>query len=435
MNDSTVAGIEPLIPGGLGQLDIPMEQQLVIERGLGARVWDVNGREYVDCVMGSGPLILGHAHPAFVEAIQSQAARGSTFYAFSPQIMQLVEELIEAIPCAEQIKFTSTGSEAIQYALRLARAHTGRDKILKFEGGYHGHSEYAVFSYGPKELRPFPEAYPQSLEVTEGVRQDVLVAPFNDLERTEEILAAHGDEVACIILEPVQRAITPRQGFLQGLRQLADKHGALLIYDEIVTGFRLAYGGAQEFYGVEPDIAVYGKAMSGGYPIAALAGRAEVMAFSDPAHPSGKIHFSGTFNGHALGAAAALATLAVLREPGTYERLHEVGRRFSQGLSGRFRKHGVSGQALGVGPWLQVVLGDEEIDDYRSLARADLAGAAALNMEVFKRGVYNNPGSKIYLSLAHTDEDLDFVLDAYDQALEELVQRSGRGCQHEDRDS
>ena len=423
MTDSTVAGIDPLIPGGLGQLDIPKERQLIIERGRGARVWDVDGREYVDCIMGSGPLILGHAHPAFVEAIQSQASRGSTFYAFTPQIMQLVEELIEAIPCAEQIKFTSTGSEAIQYALRLARAHTGRDKILKFEGGYHGHSEYAVFSYGPKELKPFPEAYPQSLGVTEGVRKDVLVAPFNDLEATAEILAEHADEVACIILEPVQRAITPRQGFLQGLRQLADAHGALLVYDEIVTGFRLAYGGAQAYYGVEPDIAVYGKAMSGGYPIAALAGRADVMAFSDPSHPSGKIHFSGTFNGHALGAAAALATLKILREPGTFERLHEVGRRFSDGLTALFRHHGVPGQVLGVGPWSQVVLGDGEIDDYRTLAKADLAGAAALNLEVLERGVYNNPGSKIYLSLAHTDEDIDFVLDAYDQSLAELGER------------
>jgi len=425
MNDATVAGIDPLIPGGLGQLDIPKKRQLIIERGSGARVWDVEGREFVDCIMGSGPLILGHAHPAFVKAIQTQASRGSSFYAFTPQIMALVEELIEAIPCAEQLKFTSTGSEAIQYALRLSRARTGRDKILKFEGGYHGHSEYAVFSYAPKDLSPFPSAYPQSLGVTEGVRKDVLVAPFNDLACTGEILADHAGEIACIIVEPVQRAIVPRAGFLQGLRDLADAHGSILVFDEIVTGFRLAYGGAQAYYGVEPDLAVYGKAMSGGYPIAVLAGRQDVMAFSDPAHRAGKIHFSGTFNGHALGAAAALATLAVLREPGSFERLHEVGRRFSDGLTALFRHHGIAGQVLGIGPWYQVVLGGATIDDYRSFANADLAGAAALNLGVLKRGVYNNPTSKIYLSLAHTDEDVDFVLNAYDQALAELI-RAGQ---------
>lgn len=409
-----------VIPGAsLGRMQLPRDLSIVVERGQGARLWDVSGREWLDFLMGSGPLVLGHAHPEIVSTLQEQVARGTTFYALSPDIVELAEELVRAVPCAEQVKFTSTGSEAVQYALRLARAYTGRRRVLKFEGGYHGHSEYAVFSYAPAQPPDFPAAVPESLGVTEGVRQDVLVAPFNDLDQTAAILAAHGGEVAAIIVEPVQRSILPRPGFLAGLRRLADQHGAVLVFDEIVTGFRLAYGGAQSAYGVQPDLATYGKALAGGYPIAAVAGRRAIMAYTDPEHAAGKVHFSGTFNGHALAAAAALATLRVLRQPGTYERLAQVGAMAKHSLEDLLRRRGVAGQVLGGGPWFQLVLGDHDVYDYRSYQRLDLAGTKALNMHVIRQGILLNPSSKSYLSLAHSDADLEQLAAAYAGALDQ----------------
>lgn len=403
------------VPGNLGRLDVP--PTLVIERGDGALVWDVDGNEYVDCLMGSGPLILGHAHPAWNEAMKEQLDRGTTFITWNPQAMELSEILIDAIPCAEAIKYTNTGSEAIMYALRFARAATGRNKILKFEGGYHGHGEYAVFSYASRANEPYPAAVAEGLGVTPGVKQDVLVAPYNDLDTAGAILDAHAGEVACIVVEPVQRSIMPEPGFLAGLRRLADEHGALLLFDEIVTGFRLAWGGAQEYFGVTPDLATYGKAMAGGYPIAVVAGRADVLAYANPKNADGKIHFSGTFNGHALGATAALATLQILREPGTYERLAAIGKQLEESVNAVLATHGLEGFLLAGNSWFELILGATEVRDHAGYLATDRQRAVAINQVVMEQGILLNTTAKSYLSLAHHEDIVDRVSSAFESAI------------------
>ncbi len=324
-----LARAQRLFPGGsLSTLKLPEDLDLVITRGEGAHVWDASGREYIDYVLGSGPLILGHAHPAVVEAVQRQAALGSTFYAMNESALALAQEIHEAVPCAEQVRFTGSGSEATFFAMRLARAFTGREKILKFEGGYHGYSDYAIMSSAPRELENFPRAQPDSAGIPRALEDTVLVAPYNDLGTTARLVDEHRGELAAVIVEPVQREIAPQDGFLAGLREITEKAQVLLIFDEVVTGFRLAYGGAQEYYDVVPDLAALGKTISGGYPLAVVVGRADIMDATNPERKgtSGFVHQSGTFSGNPVCAAAGLATVLELKKPGAYERLHHVGR-------------------------------------------------------------------------------------------------------------
>ncbi|MEM7318086.1 MAG: aminotransferase class III-fold pyridoxal phosphate-dependent enzyme, partial [Pseudomonadota bacterium] len=248
--------------GGFGNFD----PSVFIRRGQGSRVWDENGKEYVDYLIGSGPMLLGHGHPEVIEAIQRQLPHGLTFFANNALAVELAEEICAAVPCAEQVRYTASGGEADMYAIRLARAYTGRDKIVKFEGGYHGMCAEAQMSLAPTHLANFPLAVPDSAGIPASVQAEMLIAPFNDPDYVRSLLAEHGSEVAAIVVEPLQRIIAPEPGFLQVLREEADKYGILLVFDEVVTGFRLAYGGAQEAYGVVPDIATLGKIIGGGFP-------------------------------------------------------------------------------------------------------------------------------------------------------------------------
>ncbi|MEO0914873.1 MAG: aminotransferase class III-fold pyridoxal phosphate-dependent enzyme, partial [Pseudomonadota bacterium] len=256
---------DALPAGGFGNFD----PGIMIARGAGSRVWDEDGREYIDYLIGSGPMLLGHGHPEVMEAVLQQLPRGMTFFANNSAGVALAEAIIDAVPCCEQIRFVTSGGEADMYAMRLARAYTGRDKILKFEGGYHGMSAEAQMSLAPEARVNFPQAVPDSAGIPRAVADQMLIAPFNDLAAVEALLSEHKD-IAAIIAEPLQRIIPPEPGFLQGLRALCDRYHVLLIFDEIVTGFRLAYGGAQERYGVTPDICTLGKIIGGGFPLAAL---------------------------------------------------------------------------------------------------------------------------------------------------------------------
>src|SRR5262249_37490208 len=320
-----------VLPGAcLGQYPLPPELSFVVERAAGARIVDVRGRTYLDYVLGSGPLLLGHAHPALVQAVQEQVARGSTSLWLSEPSIPLAEAVVGAVPCAEQVRFLSTGTEATMFACRMARTFNRREKILKFEGGWHGLHDYAMVGNWrlPSEA-PYPSPPPDVGGIPAGTLASVLVAPFNDLATTREIVTRYADDLAAIIVEPLQRAVRPRPGFLAGLRDVAHGAGALLVFDEVVTGFRLAYGGAQEHYGVLPDLAVSGKALTCGFPLAAIAGRADVMATADPAR-KGSLDYaalSGTLSGNALACAAGVAALAELRRPGVYPRLHALGER------------------------------------------------------------------------------------------------------------
>ncbi|MBA2450905.1 MAG: aspartate aminotransferase family protein [Chloroflexi bacterium] len=412
------------LPGGaFGLFRLPDEVRFVPREGRGSKLYDVDGREYVDYLLGSGPLILGHAHPAVVQAVSEQAARGSHFYLPSKPAIRLAEELSRAAPCAEQVRFVGSGSEATFFALRLARAFTGRDKILKFEGGYHGVGDYAQYSTAPHGPVDYPLAHPESAGIPRVLDEQVLIAPFNDLETTTRLIAEHAAELAAVIVEPLQRSIPPAPGFLPGLRAASREHGVLLVLDEVVTGFRLAWGGAQEHYGVECDVAAYGKALSGGYPLAAVAGRRDVMALCDPRR-SGSTDYaviSGTLSGNPLAAAAGLATLAELRQPGVYERLHAVGNSLRDGLAEVGRKVGLPLHAPGEGPVFAPVIGEGEIADARDLARADARATYRFGVELVREGILFTPGSKMYISTAHTDADVDRTLVAAERALARVV--------------
>jgi glutamate-1-semialdehyde 2,1-aminomutase len=416
-----------ILPGAcLGQNSLPAELSFVVERGEGARLIDLEGRSYLDYVLGSGPLLLGHAHPAIVRAVQEQVARGSTFFWLSEASVRLAEAVVEAVPCAEQVRFVSTGTEATMFASRMARTFTRREKILKFEGGWHGLHDYAmVGNWRVPSEAPYPYPGPDIGGVPKGALESVLVAPFNDLATTERLATAAGADLAAIIVEPLQRSIRPLPGFLAGLRDLTRRLDALLIFDEVVTGFRLAYGGAQERYGILPDLAVYGKALTCGFSLAAIAGRGDVMATADPAR-KGSLDYaalSGTLSGNALAAAAGLAALAELRRPGVYERLHALGERLRYGIARRAERLGVPVQVLGDGPIAQVFFVDPAValTSDRALRSADGRKATRFALECVRRGIFTLPGTKLYLSLAHTDTDVDWTLDAMEESLRTAV--------------
>jgi len=270
------------VGGSVAEYHLPLEVEMIVSHGKGSKLYDIKGKEYVDCVLGSGPLILGHCHPAVVEAVEKQIKKGSTFYYLNEATIQLGEKILKASPCAEKVKFATTGSEAVLYSLRMARAFTGREKILRFEGAFHGGSDIALHGWKPAKLSKYPEAIPDVGGIPKSVSKGILVSPFNDIKKTEEIIEKHKNELAAVIVEPLQRCIRPIPGFLQFLRKITKKHKIILIFDEVVTGFRLAWGGAQERYGVIPDLASYGKTISGGYPHSAIAGREDIMDTVNP---------------------------------------------------------------------------------------------------------------------------------------------------------
>jgi glutamate-1-semialdehyde 2,1-aminomutase len=415
-------GVDLLPGGGVTALALPGGAHRVLARGEGSRVWDTDGREYVDYLLGSGPLIVGHAHPKVVAAVERQARLGSTFYAPTEPLIRLAERIVERVPCAEMVQFCVSGSEATLYALRLARAATGRDQVLKFEGGFHGANDYALMSLYPTGPADYPRAQAGSAGIPPGVADSVLVAPYNDLSTTTTIVEEHAASIAAIIVEPFQRVIAPAPGFLEGLRSLADRFGVVLVFDEVVTGFRWGPASAQGRYGVTPDLASLGKIIGGGYPLAAVAGRREIMALADPSRRSkGEtfVYFSGTLNGNPIAAVAGLATLDLLDEPGSYERLFAAGERVRQGLSAVMLGSGLAFQVLGEGPLFQVLLAAGPVTDYRSMQLADGATMKKIASGVFERGFFFT-GDKAYISLVHTDEDLDGFVEAFAASLGEL---------------
>ncbi len=418
------------LPGGvLGSARFADDVAFVIDRGRGARVWDVSGREYLDYLLGSGPMILGHAHPAVADAVRAQLDKGTTFFLVNEPIVELADELCRAVPCAEQVRFTSTGTEATFFALRAARAFRHRDKVMKFEGGYHGSHDYALMSASPRSPKAFPAATPDSAGIPHAIEGEVLIAPYNDLATVEALLSLHADELAAVIVEPFQRLIPPQPGFLTGLRAATSRHGVPLIFDEVVTGFRFAYGGAQEYYGVVPDLAALGKIIGGGFPLAAVCGREEIMRAFDPRLDGTGDYVAqvGTLNGNPVAAAAGLATLAELRKPGAYARLHERGRALRDGLAALARRAGLPAQVVGESMVFDIVFTAEPVTDYRAMLTADGARLRAFNAECLKQGVLKGK-EKIYVSLAHTEEDVARTLAVFEAALAVVPRRGERAA-------
>jgi glutamate-1-semialdehyde 2,1-aminomutase len=391
---------------------------IVIARGKGGHVWDVSGNEYIDFLLGSGPMLVGHCHPKVEAAVLEQVPLGTTFFVNNPHGIQLAEEIVAAVPCAEQVRFVSSGSEADLYAMRVARAYKGRDKILKFEGGYHGMSDYGLMSLAPKRLANFPAPVPDSAGIPKSLREEVLVAPFNDLAAVESLVSQHGKEIAAIIVEPFQRLIPPKPGFLEGLRKITEQNGIVLIFDEVVTGLRFSYGGAQAYYGVTPDLATFGKVIGGGFPLAAIAGKTEIMRHFDKA-AVGEEGFTvqiGTLSGNPVASAAGLATMQVLKEPGAYDKIFATGRALMDGITERIKAAKIPAQVLGEPPLFDVIFAEGDIHDYRGTLRSDTKMQGIVTRTLLACGVLKSD-TKYYLSLAHTEADVAKTLDAWDEAI------------------
>jgi glutamate-1-semialdehyde 2,1-aminomutase len=419
---SVLARASAVLPGGgVTQLSFPGGRRVALESGSGCRVRDVDGVEYVDFVLGSGPLILGHAHPAVVEAVQRQLEKGSTFYTVTTPAVELAEKIVEHVPCAEMVQFCSTGSEATFFALRIARAATGRDAILKFEGGFHGAQDYAMMSLFPQGPSAFPRPSIDSAGVPQSLADEVFVVPFNDLETLEKVLDDVGPRIAAIIVEPVQRTLAPEPGFLAGLRAASDRHGSVLVFDEVVTGFRLGLDGAQGRYGVVPDIVTLGKIIGGGYPLAAVAGRRELIELVDMTQRGrpGYAYMSGTLNGNPVACVAGLATIAELERTGVYDRLDDAANRLRAGLASVFADAGIPAQTLGEGPIFQVALGEQRPRNYRELVDAGGARVKAICEPVVDAG-FLVTGEKSYMCTEHGEAEIDALVEAFRSALTEL---------------
>ena len=402
--------------GGFGNFD----SGIMIARGDGSRVWDEDGKEYIDYLIGSGPMLLGHGHPEVMEAVLEQLPKGMTFFANNSKGVELAEAIVEAVPCCEQVRFVASGGEADMYAIRLARAYTGRNMILKFEGGYHGMSAEAQMSLAPSVRINFPQAVPDSAGIPQSVADEMLISPYNDLAAVEALLIENKN-IAAIIVEPLQRIIPAAPGYLQGLRDLCDKFSVLLIFDEIVTGFRLAYGGAQERYGVTPDICTLGKIIGGGFPLAALGASTEIMQHFDKSIVGGDrwLMQLGTLSGNPIAAAAGLKTMEVLNREGSYDQLRNTGRALQDMQRSALDAVGIPYQICGDETLFDIFFTNRQCRDYRSAEHDDPARNLTYNATLRQHRIFKSP-AKLYPSLAITSKDLDQTKAAVEHAVRSI---------------
>ena len=416
--------LDDSLPGGeLGTLlSYPPELRFLAARGVGSKLYDEDGNEYLDLLMGSGPLILGHCHPAVMAAAKAQLEQCSTCYQPTASIAELASLIVSASPCGEKLRFVTTGAEATYYALRLARAFTDREKIVKCAGAYHGCHDYSLVGFMAGDYDPLA-APVNSAGIPEGSSRTVMLSDFNDLDMAADLMQQHGDSVAAIILEPILGVVPPRDGFLQGLRALADKYGCLLIFDEMITGFRLAWGGAQEAFGVVPDLACYGKIIGGGYPTAAVCGREDVLnlsVFANRANPD-YVLFSGTFYANPMAAAAGAATLRELEKPGMFDRLNQVGESIRSGIRDVVDDIGIPAQVVGTGPVYNVFFTDQPIVNHRQIMSSRMDLSRDLLLRLARERVLIS-SSKGWLSTAHDEADIQQATDAYHKCLSDMVE-------------
>ncbi len=388
-----------------------------IARGRGSHIFDVDGGEYVDLICSWGPLILGHCHPAVEEAVLKAVKDGLSFGAPTAIEVDMAEQICAMVPGLEMVRMVNSGTEAVMSALRLARGATGRSKIIKFEGCYHGHSDSMLVKAGSGAMTA---GTPDSAGVPADIANNTLTARYNDLASVEALLAANPGQVAAVIVEPVAAnmgIVPPQPGFLEGLRRLCDGSGALLILDEVITGFRLAPGGAQEYYGVRADLVTYGKIIGGGMPVGAYGGKRELMELVAPVGP---VYQAGTLSGNPVAMAAGLAQLKLLRQnPDFYERLAKTGEALAQGLRQIFRRSGVSAQVNQVGSLLTVFFSEVPVTSYDQSRGSDTEAYARWYRGLLANGVYVAPSQfeAMFLSAAHTGADIRQILDAAEKAL------------------
>jgi len=417
---SLYAEAQRYMPGGVNSpvraFNAVGGEPLFIARGEGPYIYDVDGRRYIDYVLSWGPLILGHAHPQVVSALKEAVERGISYGAPTALETDLAKRVVEAVPSVEMVRFVNSGTEATMSALRLARAYTGRSKIIKFEGCYHGHADFLLVRAGSGVTTL---GLPDSAGVPEGIAQDTLVAPYNDLQAVDRLFSENRAQIAAVIVEPVagnMGVIPPEPGFLAGLLAVTKAEGALLVFDEVVTGFRVAYGGAQALYGVTPDLTCLGKVIGGGLPVGAYGGRSEIMAMVAPLGP---VYQAGTLSGNPLCMTAGIETLKVLAQPGTYERLDERSARLADGLRAAAEAAGVPVFQTRVGSLFCTFFSAEPVVDYASAKRSDTNRYARFFRAMLANGVYLAPSQfeAGFLSLAHSEHDIDRTTEAAEGAF------------------
>jgi len=409
------AEAQTLLPGGV---DSPVRAfravggtPRFIASGKGASVWDVDGNRYIDYLASWGPLIAGHAHPGVVAAIQDAATRGTSYGAPTEAELELARLVKAAFPTIDLVRFVSSGTEATMTAIRLARAYTGRERVLKFDGGYHGHADGLLVQAGSG---PLTLGIPDSPGVPAASASATLSVPYNDLHAVRAAFEAHPGEIAAVIVEPVagnMGVVPPDQGFLEHLRALTREHEVLLIFDEVITGFRIARGGAQQRFRVTPDLTCLGKIVGGGLPVGAYGGRRDIMEMIAPLGP---VYQAGTLSGNPLAMAAGIATLRLLGEPGVYDHLEVLSRRLAEGLASAASAAGVAYTANRVGSMLTGFFCPGPVVDYASAKRADTSRYAKFFQAMLERGVYLAPSQfeAGFVSLAHTESDIDTTLEA-----------------------
>ncbi len=404
----------------------------VVDHGSGSHLFDIDGNRYIDYLLALGPMIHGHAHPAMTEAVSTAIRDIGTMFALPYELeAEAARRITAVVPSAELVRFSNSGTEAVLHATRIARAATGRDVVVRFEGQYHGWSDQLEWSHhpaldaaGPRER---PNALPGSKGIPLTIGSTLAVMPWNDAEVVEAFMAERGHEVAAILTEPIMGntgVIPPRPGYLEALRRIATEHGALLIFDEVITGFRVALGGAQARYGVTPDLTTMAKALGGGFPVSAIVGRRDLMEQVS----EGEVLHAGTYNASTLAMAAVCASIDLLSEPGTHDRLFARAERLMEGMRGIFDARSIPVQVQGVGPMFQVWFSETPIFDYRDAApHLNSPKYAALALALHERGVMVHPSNieLWFVSTVHSEEDVDETLSAFEDAVAETAATLG----------
>jgi glutamate-1-semialdehyde 2,1-aminomutase len=380
-----------------------------VSHGDGAYIYSTDGDRYLDMNSSWGPLILGHTHNEVMEAIAEAMGGGTTFGAPTELEVRFAEALCEAVPSLDKVRAVSSGTEATMSALRLARGFTGRDKIIKADGGYHGHADFLLVAAGSGAATL---GIPGSAGVPKGTAADTLLVPYNDVDAVRAIFEEHPDQIAAVIIEPVagnMGVVPPAEGYLEGLRKVTEEHGALLIFDEVITGFRVSYGGAQQHYGVTPDLTCLGKIIGGGMPAAAFGGRADIM---DRMAPDGPVYQAGTLSGNPIAMAAGLKTLEILRRPSTYDRLEELGAKLGDGLLKIAQEAGITSCLNRVGSAMTLFFCEGPVTDYETAKSADTERFGRWFVGMRNRGIWLAPSQfeAVFVSLAHSDSDIDHIL-------------------------
>jgi glutamate-1-semialdehyde 2,1-aminomutase len=419
-SDESFERAQRVIPGGVNSpvraFRAVGRSPLFIREASGSRITDVDGNTFIDYVGSWGPMILGHAHPQIIEAIRTAAENGTSYGAPTQLEIELAEEIIAAFPSIERVRLVSSGTEATMSALRLARGFTGRDCIVKFEGCYHGHSDSLLVKAG-SGLATFGS--PDSAGVPADFARNTIVAPFNDEAALADILEARGDEIACVIVEPVagnMGCVPPKPGYLEAVRDLTHRHGALLIFDEVITGFRIAYGGAQEMYGVKPDLTCLGKIIGGGLPAAAFGGRAEVM---EKIAPLGPVYQAGTLSGNPLAVSAGLTTLRLLKKLNPYADLERRGAKLERGLRDAAGEAGLNSTVNRVGSMMTAFFSETEVTGWETARKSDTNQYARFFRRMLNEGVYLAPSQFecAFIGHAHSDEDIERTIEAARNAM------------------